>query len=189
MLGFTSSLTTNIHFNGGVIFCKDIPNVHDFFAEWHRLWLFSRSKSILFDQPSFNQVNILFDRVIKEINGIWNCQILSDGAIRYLPDSKIIHYCASTMGKRKSDRAFLLGNPYIFQKIKDEELMSEEIKQIIQEPRLLFSTHTRLIVPDKCIDSASFYIFRKLYNFNVFFILELVLLMFKYIRRCILNIK
>ncbi|MCL2400036.1 MAG: hypothetical protein FWC91_09905, partial [Defluviitaleaceae bacterium] len=53
-LGF-SSYTGNRHFNSGVIYCADSPEIHKVFDRWHELWLIGKNKNISRDQPAFNQ--------------------------------------------------------------------------------------------------------------------------------------
>jgi lipopolysaccharide biosynthesis glycosyltransferase len=115
-LGFESSLKTNKHFNGGVIFCKDTAVCHKFFEKWHSLWLYSNSMGCTEDLSSFNQTDFLFNGIITELDGIWNCQICSPGMLPYLCGSEIIHYFISG----KSQQGFYrLAESAVFEKIKE----------------------------------------------------------------------
>jgi hypothetical protein len=153
-LRFNSSLITNKHFNGGVLFCKDTPISHEFFNEWHKLWLFSVSKGIIVDQPSLNQANINLNNTITELDGIWNCQIEFNG-LQYLNKSKIIHYFSSN----RNEKPYLLANSGVFKKIKEAGYVPDEIKAYLEDTRSLFCPQLRLISDKRMlaiIDSSLF---------------------------------
>jgi hypothetical protein len=153
-LGFSSSVKTNKHFNSGVIFCRNTPLAHDFFEEWHRLWLLSSSKGIIVDQPSFNQASLNINNIITELDGIWNCQIEYNG-LQYLNNAKIIHYFSSN----KQEKSYLLANTFILQSIKQAGNIPQYIKDKLENPRSLFSQNVRLISDTKMlaiIDSSLF---------------------------------
>jgi lipopolysaccharide biosynthesis glycosyltransferase len=153
-LRFNSSLITNKHFNGGVLFCKDTPISHEFFNEWHKLWLLSVSKDIAVDQPSLNQANINLNNAITELGGIWNCQIEFNG-LQYLSKSKIIHYFSSN----RNEKPYLLANSEVFKKIKEAGYVPDEIKAYLEDTRSLFCPQLRLISDKRMlaiIDSSLF---------------------------------
>jgi len=140
-LGFDSHFS-NMHFNGGVLFCTDTPQVHKFFARWHELWLFSKSKQILRDQPSLNMAIHENMQFFTELNGTWNCQIAYNG-LPYLVNSKIIHYFATD--KVFGESPFILASDYIFQKIKDSGTLPEEVFGFLENPRAAFFPNSRII--------------------------------------------
>jgi hypothetical protein len=174
-LGFESTIQSNTHFNSGVIFCRDIPLVYEFFREWHRLWLQCHAKGITIDQMAFNQVNLSHQGIISELDGIWNCQILCDGAVRYLGDSKIIHYFIEKAMKMKNSVPYLLANSDILKKIKNTGNIDNEIKEKLLFPRGAFSSEARLIIPDSFLDSLSFIFFNKLFKGRLLVIIEVIL--------------
>jgi len=140
-LGFDSHVSDK-HFNGGVLFCADTPETHKIFERWHELWLFSKSKKIIRDQPSLNMAvyeNISF---VTELDGTWNCQIAHNG-LPYLANSKIIHYFASDMVFQSSP--FILASGNIFKKIKETGLISQEILELLKNPRTAFVPESRII--------------------------------------------
>jgi hypothetical protein len=173
-VGFVSSFQSNTHFNSGIIFCKDVPIVHDFFNEWHRLWLLCAEKGFTEDQISFNQADFSFDSIIREFDGIWNCQIYYDGAIIYLSDSKIIH-CQNSGFNEKIERPYLFANTLLFQSIKENGI-TEQIKEKLQNPRVSFTVCTRLIIANKFIDSLTFVLFNKMFNIGLLGFFEFILI-------------
>jgi hypothetical protein len=165
ILGFSSAVDTNIHFNSGVLLCRDMPVVHNFFVEWHKLWLYSISKNIEVDQPSFNQANINSKGVITELNGKWNCQIEFSG-LQYLSEAKIIHYFTSN----KNRKPFIPANDSFLKNIKETGQVSHEIKEYLEKPLKLFDPNIRLVSDKRMlniIDSSFFdYILTRTFDDN-----------------------
>jgi len=163
-LGFVSTFNSNTHFNGGIIFCRDNAAAHNFFAEWHLLWLYCHEKGNTNDQQSFNQTNYSLGNIIHELEGIWNCQILKDGAIRFLHNSRIIHYFAS----KEIEKVFLLANADIMKKIKETGAVDDNIKDMLKQAKSLFAVNTRLLLIDeslgKFFDSAFYGAARRIFS-------------------------
>ncbi|MDR2601213.1 MAG: hypothetical protein LBC53_01985 [Spirochaetaceae bacterium] len=86
------------YYNSGVILCRDVPRNHVFFKDWHKNWLDSVSMGVPIDQPSLHKTNAGAGFVIKELDGIWNCQIKRSHILAYLAAAKIIHYFGSWGG-------------------------------------------------------------------------------------------
>jgi len=144
---FNMEFDFKIYFNGGVFFTRDNQKSCDFFSEWHRLWLHCFNLNELTDQPSLNQSNYNLGNIISELDGTWNCQILDDGAIRFLSDAKIIHYFA-TQPARKT---YLPANNEFFKIIHETGKISSNITDMLQTPKALFSENTRLMLVDKSL--------------------------------------
>lgn len=87
----------DMHFNSGVIWVKKDSAAQKFFEEWHNLWKETLEKySVVFDQTALNEVNARLGGVVKEIDGIWNCQATRRSSfLKYLYNAKIMHYYAS----------------------------------------------------------------------------------------------
>jgi len=146
-LGFDSHVS-NRHYNGGVIFCADIPETHKIFDRWHELWLFSKSRNIVRDQPSFNMAVHENTSLFTELDGTWNCQIAFNG-LPYLADSKIIHYFASDLVMHSSP--FLLSSGGIFRKIKDTGFIPDETLELLKKPRSAFVQESRIVAGDNTL--------------------------------------
>jgi len=91
-LGFSPILNDQL-FNSGAIFVADTPEMHSFFDKWHELWLGCVSKGFSFDMASFAQTDYLFNYIIKEMPGGWNCQLAYGN--RFLPTAKMLHFFGS----------------------------------------------------------------------------------------------
>jgi len=150
-LGIASCFDLDVYFNGGIMFCKDNEIGHNFFEKWHNLWLKCFELGGLNDQSSLNISNFVLGNVIKELDGIWNCQILDDGGIKYLHNAKIIHYFSSRPGKK----VFLPANDEFINSIKENGIVGQELKELIKKPKTLFTPKTRLLFVDE--SSQAFY--------------------------------
>jgi len=146
-LEFNSHIS-NRHFNSGVIFCADTPETHRIFDRWHELWLFSKSKGIVRDQPSFNMAiyeNLPF---FTELDGTWNCQIAYNG-LPFLANSKIIHYFASDLVMRTSP--YIPASETIFMRIKEAGSIPGDVMELLKTPRAAFESESRIIAGDNML--------------------------------------
>ncbi|MCL1932148.1 MAG: hypothetical protein FWF55_10070 [Treponema sp.] len=146
-LGFISCFDLDMHFNGGIFFCRDCKTAHNFFEEWHRLWLHCFELGNLTDQQSLNQSNFILGDVIKELDGIWNCQLMYDGALKYFHDAKIIHYFATHVHKK----FFLLANREYTERIKETGIVDQETKDMLKNPKSHIASNTRIMLVDKSL--------------------------------------
>jgi hypothetical protein len=166
-LGFTAPFVNNKYFNGGIMFCRDSDICHNFFDEWHKLWVYGLSKNIYTDQPSLNQSNVNCNDVIEELDGTWNCQI-EYGGLAYLQNAKIIHYFSSNAW----ENPYLIGNDSFLKKIRDNNgFIPNDIAEMLEKEKTLFYNHTRLISDKKIfyvIDSEIFLVLKKVSNSIVF---------------------
>jgi hypothetical protein len=157
-LGFRSSFNTDVHFNSGVIFCRDTPDCHAFFEKWHSLWYFSNQKGVSIDQAAFNQANYEMRGIISELDGSWNCQI-SHGGLPFLHRAKIIHYFANSLVTHASP--YLLASKDILLAIRQNNgTIPAEIQQMLQNPLSAFAANTRIIADTNALavfDSSIFY--------------------------------
>ena len=160
---FDSSFDFKIFFNGGIFLCRDCKTGYDFFDEWHKLWLHCFNNGVLTDQQSLNQANFNLGNVIKELDGIWNCQLMHDGALKYLHDAKIIHYFATHV----HEKYFLLANKEYTEKIRETGFVDQKTKNMLKNPKAQFAPNTRIMLIDKSLrefyDSAIFGAAKRIY--------------------------
>ncbi|MDR0504028.1 MAG: hypothetical protein LBH16_12000 [Treponema sp.] len=146
-LGFNSHLS-NRQYNGGVLFCADLPQTYKIFDRWHELWLFGKSKNTIRDQPSLNMAIFENSSCFTELDGTWNCQIVSN-YLPYISGAKIFHYFATNSQLQSSP--FLLASENIFKQIKETGLIPGEAYKLIENPKAAFSPETRIITDENII--------------------------------------
>ena len=157
-LGFTS-YTSNRHYNSGIIYCADTPEIHGIFERWHELWLFCIAKKITRDQVSFNMAIHENQKHFTELDGTWNCQIAYNG-LPYLAHAKIIHYFASDMVLNESP--FLLASDKILQRIKETGLIPDTAHELLKTPRSAFAPESQI-----CAGQDMLYVLNSsLFQFN-----------------------
>jgi len=161
--GFSSSLNTNIRYNGGLILCRDDSSALDFFEKWHSLWIESRKKGCSQDMPSLNQANYIKDNFITELDGKWNCQISHNG-LPYLSNAKIIHYYATSLVS--TEPAYKLASSDFFSSIKQTGELSPQIIKFLENPKAAFEPFSRIISDKILIDALDNSILFKLIRFN-----------------------
>ena len=127
------------YFNGGVFYVRDSLVARKFYETWHAIWMSDfKEYGISIDQAAIFQANIALGNVITELDGSYNCQILTHKASKYLLRSKICHYFVSV------DFPFPLNNKELLKKVRIDGL-TNEIIHIIKYPREVFLEETRLI--------------------------------------------
>lgn len=125
----------NIYFNSGVIWLKDTPAVKDLFDQWNHYWeiaAFDAGKC--FDQPALMIANRKCGHIIKELDGVYNCQILT--SIRYLHKAKIIHFF-NNVWQGKEQLSPFLGRE-LYEEIKRTGEISPETKELIANSKSSF---------------------------------------------------
>lgn len=132
------------YFNSGIMFFRQSERVYNFCSEWHRIWeegliKYHRRQ----DQPSLAHVNEEFGYMIKELPGIWNCQILRYG-IPYLAEAKIIHYFSYHIIDKEDKLPYAFYNMDVCKFIRDHGYISDNIANLIEHPRSAFNNPTRL---------------------------------------------
>lgn len=169
---FEVAVAENVHFNSGVIWCKDNERTRNFFNDWEKLWKKSSQHGIIIDQPSFNYANVINNKMVNELTGDWNCQLIH-GGVKYLSSAKIIHYFSSI--NNKYGNPFIINNKSIFQEIKNSKLITPHLVDLLNNPRQLIENNSTLLgddVPRVLLYQAPMrelvYLFKnhkKIYNF------------------------
>lgn len=172
-LGFITSPKN--YYNGGIMFCRDVPVSHTFFDLWHKYWLSCVEKGISDDQPSLNMANTQLGNIITELDGTWNCQLVRSG-IPYLGNAKIIHYFNASDNSKK----YILAKANTYESIKKLGYIPNDIKKLLKHPRAAFclgKNKTRYSFADKLLNIALIILFS--------FPLNLIFFPFAKIQRCI----
>lgn len=127
-----------IHYNSGVIICRDNDNCYAFFKKWEELWeLHWRRDGISIDQLSFNEANSVMEGPIHEIDGTWNCQLRY--GMRYVADAKILHYLASSSQKAKINRSgYFFAQTTLYEELRKNGIITDDMMECIEKPRSAF---------------------------------------------------
>ena len=139
-LGYFDSFSGNYHrskragfnnlenapfYNGGVVFSRDCEKAHLFFDAWHNRWLQSVNKGVSEDQPALCQANVDNDYIVKELPGVWNCQLFCFKNTNDLNNAKIFHYFTDKKSKLRE---------LLFEHIREEGVYTEITNKVVQSP-------------------------------------------------------
>ncbi len=149
------------YFNSGLIYTKDDEISHTFFREAFNAWKSYQSKDFCIDQVAFNFANHKMNYIIKELDGIYNCQVTENG-LRYISAAKMIHYFSST-----KNASFLLADKDILKEIRSIKQIPENVLKMIEKSRSCFRENA-IIISDvnaiKVYNSLPFRVLQKLYK-------------------------
>lgn len=121
-------------FNSGVFFVNDTVESYEFFSFWHKTWTdFYKRFGRYIDQAPLAATNEAFSYMIKEMSGIWNCQIARSG-ISYLPTAKIMHYLAYEGTKYP----WIFYNHDILNEVKELGYISDKISRLVDDAKFSF---------------------------------------------------
>lgn len=131
------------YMNSGVFYVKDNEETHAFYRKWHENWLKCVELGFYPDQASLAMTNEQFGYIITHIDDIWNCQ-LTDNGLKYLKDSKIIHYFASS-AQYTAESPFVYYHSSVYEKIQNDGKIDENLKKIILSPQSGFVDQCKII--------------------------------------------
>lgn len=123
--GFTPS-NKQFFYNSGVIFTKDTDTALSFFSTWHRRWKESTKKGVSRDQPALRQADMEVGWIVKELDGIWNCQLRKHSGYSFLQKGKIFHYYTY-------EQSFF--RLFLFRHIKQVGTLDSSISKLAANPR------------------------------------------------------
>lgn len=135
-----------LYFNSGVIFLRDTASVYELFDVWHDFWKIATfKKGQCYDQPALLVADRKCGHIIKPLDGIYNCQILT--SIQYLHKAKIIHFFNNVWeGKAKFSPFF---QDCLYQEIKETGAISERIHQLVLDCKSAFFSPTYYVCTDQ----------------------------------------
>ncbi len=129
------------YYNSGVMYVKDVQDNYVFFDKWHKNWQYSLQKTgKVLDQPPLFKTDVDMGGIIKPIDGIYNCQILS--SIKYLHSAKIIHF----FNVIKNDISPFY-NVALYEEIKKNGIISNSLQTLVKNCKEDIVTNC---VPVKC---------------------------------------
>lgn len=162
-VGFSSSLKTNLRYNGGFILSGNDSKSQEFFEKWHSLWIESKKRGCSQDMPAMNQANYELGNIITEISGEWNCQISHNG-LPFLQNAKIIHSFATSL--LSSEPAYKLASPEILSSIKKTGELSDHIMEMLKNPKSAFEPYSRIVSDKDAINALDNSLVFKLIRFK-----------------------
>lgn len=148
VIGWQITQEDNIYFNSGVFFVKDDKTAHTLYKRWHEIWKESNRVGMGIDQPSLGKANAEIGYVIKELPGVWNCQILENG-LKYLSEAKIIHFFSSTLDNRGENAAYKLKDVRLYERIRNNGKIPEDIMNMLRFPKQAFKDRIVLLTDDE----------------------------------------
>ena len=116
------------YFSGGVIYSRDDANSQKFYKHWAKNYERACTMGINIDEPALCLANQEMNHIIKELDGVWNCQIRF-GAL-YLSSAKILHFCS----KKNMPISILSSRDYLF-KVKQTGLKTPLLNEYIADWR------------------------------------------------------
>lgn len=136
----------NQYFNSGVMYVDDVPEVYSFFESWHEYWKKAAFiKGQCFDQPAMLVANMENVHIIKELSGIYNCQILT--SIQYLHNARIIHFFNNQwLGKEEFSPFF---RDSLYMEVKELGYIPDKTKDLIKECKSAFFSPTYYTCTDQ----------------------------------------
>lgn len=169
-----------LYYNSGVMYVKDTPKAHELYKTWHQIWNNYRIE-IGIDQPALAKANSKMGYVIKELDGIWNCQILVNG-LRFLHEAYIIHYFSS--GLRIS---CYFANTKIFRQIKENKcIIPVEVQQCIKNAKSAFASECEMLAGDLYYSPViRFVIAQYIYHRWVYDLLNKIVCLYQIMVKCI----
>lgn len=126
------------YFNSGVMYVRDTSAARKFYQVWSAMWHKTLEKGFHYDQIAMFQADAQCGRIIRELNGKWNCQ-LGGLFINYLHDAYIIHYYASSNVDRYKLYKFKYEETY--QEVRTNEGITPQLKEALLHPYEQFYNH------------------------------------------------
>lgn len=131
------------NYNGGVMFARDSELSYKYYKRWYELWQESSKKGVNLDMPALCRANVEMGGCIKELSGIWNCQIQRQG-LPLLPQAKIIH--CFTGGNVSM---YSLCTERILNKVKSQGYLDDEVVGLIKNARTAFEVLTSIVTNEE----------------------------------------
>lgn len=134
------------YYNGGLMYAKDCDTTRRLYAEWNRIWTDNMERERFhYDQHPLAMANERLGYPIKELNGVWNCQILEYG-LPYLCNAKVIHYFTNHGEyKYRPTVPYVFYDKAIYKEIRDNGEVTERIKTMVENARNAFVNPTRIV--------------------------------------------
>lgn len=142
------------YYNSGIMLIKDTKIAYDFFNAWNKNWRYSAfHKNNSQDQPALMKTNYDFKNVVRNLDGIYNCQIAA--SIKYLHNGKILHFFNSTFFNDTKYTPFFTKDFYL--NIRNNRGFTDDYKNCILNCKSSFEPFTTPIGHDEFIFLTSLF--------------------------------
>lgn len=138
-----TEIGSEFYFNSGVIYVKDTPRMHAFFADWYERWKFSafeRNSSI--DQPALYAADEKNGFIIKELPGEFNCQIAY--SLKYFYGGLILHFFNATFPMMSSEISVFYDDSF-YRRLKDYGGVANDVKDVLDDKARWFNVQTSIV--------------------------------------------
>ena len=134
---------SDFYFNSGVIYVKDTPRMHTFFANWYEAWKYSAfERKTPIDQPALFVTNKKNGYLIKELPGEYNCQIAF--SLKYLYGGLILHFFTISVNLTSSEISIFYDTSF-YKKLKDYGGVAHEVKEILDNKSRWFNVQANIV--------------------------------------------
>lgn len=131
------------YYNSGVVYVKDTKRTRDFFVDWYNQWKYSAfEKGCNFDQPALYAVDMKRGFIIKELSGVFNCQIYF--SLKYLYSGVILHFF-NIKSQMISSELSVFYDKKFYMKLKEYGAVVNEIKEVLDDKARWFNLQTNII--------------------------------------------
>jgi len=131
------------YYNSGIMYVRDCEVSHRLFEVWHEKWKSNvETAGIHFDQIPLAYANKVCSCPIRELDGVWNCQIMNNG-LPFLSHAKIIHYFMSFAGIRAA-KPYRFHDKQLLLDIRKEGDMPAHIADMVDRAREMFLTPNQI---------------------------------------------
>ena len=149
------------YFNSGIIFVKDTPRTHAFFADWYETWKYSAfEKGMSLDQPALFVTNKKNGHLIKELAGEYNCQVAY--SLKYFYGGLILHFFNVSLPMLSSELSVFYDDCF-YKKIKEYGGVAHEVKDVLDDKSRWFNLQTNMVDSSHYVFLSS-YVGEKIYK-------------------------
>lgn len=142
LFGITE-INSEFYYNSGVIYVKDTPSVHQFFADWYEKWKYSAfERNSSFDQPALYAADKENGFIIKKLPGEFNCQIAY--SLKYFYGGIILHFFNATFPMMSSEISVFYDDGF-YRKLKEYGSVVRELKEVLDDKSKWFNIQTCII--------------------------------------------
>lgn len=137
------------YFNSGVIYVRDNEKTRAFFADWYKNWKYSSTvKKLSIDQPSLFVTDKQHGYMIKELSGIYNCQI--SYSLQYLYPAVILHFFNGDMNLM-TDKISPFNSEEFFTDVRAYGGIKETVKDVLDDKTKWLNAQTHAIDSDHLV--------------------------------------